>query len=199
MRVLHHQLGYYKAPSAKLKSIVGVSVSSYFASGALMKLISGHSFFGKRNGALPTRAVGSDNEKKVVNSPMPAKKVAATSTNSSTRSTSAHVPSATRPRVSFRDEDDLDLVEVYPALSNDEYDRQPVQRADKAANVKELYCEIATFCEREMEVHRTMKHTVKHAYLHGKGEETRKEIRRKLRDLTLAKMGINKGATSMRI
>lgn len=95
--------------------------------------------------------------------------------------------------MSFRDEDDLDLVaEVYPALPADEYDRQPF--SPDLANAKDIYYELATFLEKEMKVHSKSKHTVKHAYLHGKGEETQKEVRRKLRELSLAKFGVNKQA-----
>lgn len=156
------------------------------------------SLFGKKNTAATIKA-GVTNSNQTLAAPADTDKSGRSRASSSTRSTAAHVPAATRPRVSFRDEDDLDLVEeVYPALSNDEYDREPLERADKGPHTKELYTELAWFCEKEMQVHSKSKHTVKHAYLHGKGEETQKEIRRKLRELTLAKMGIKQTGNSMR-
>ena len=116
-------------------------------------------------------------------------------TNRSTKSTLS-VSSSPRPRVSFRDEDDLEehttVVEaIYPALSNDEYDREPIEAdlEDKGA----VYDELIVFCEREMCVAKKSKDSVKHAYLRPGGQEkTQEKLRQRVKQLNAMQKNYSK-------
>lgn len=103
--------------------------------------------------------------------------------------TSAPAPLVSRRRaVSFRDEDGLhsDLVaEIFPAFSQEEYDREPLETDLSNNSKQQIYKELITFHEKEMimRVHAQSKQSVKHAYLHGKQHKTQEELRRRVREL----------------
>lgn len=86
-----------------------------------------------------------------------------------------------RPRVSFRDEEELE--EIFPAP---EYDREAFEAYSCSAERDAIYDELIDYLETEMvkDVHPSAKHTVVHGHLYGGAKEaaSREYVRQKCRE-----------------
>ena len=165
----------------------------------LKKTLGGNSIFAKARSATAgdtpaaasTAAAGQSAKSAA---PQAAAKQEATSSNKKDSSSSSNrkraptlSPPASRPRVSFRDEDDLASLHDFHAVEgSDEYDRQPIHNANWSDEQRKLINkELLEFHEKEMRVHPKAKDTKTHEWLEGNTYAQKYAVRKKLKEIDL--------------